>query len=72
MKKKSNKKQLSPAHDSTLYYRATYVTSSGDQEQEVFISDSMDRAREYAAGPNLLGRQLLQLEEFKELIDSLL
>lgn len=72
MKKKSNQKQLSPAHDSTLYYRATYVTSSGDQEQEVFISDSMDRAREYAAGPNLLGRQLLQLEEFKQFIDSLL
>ena len=58
--------------ESTLYYRATYVTSSGDQEQEVFISDSMDRAREYAAGPNLLGRQLIQLEEFKEFIDSLL
>ena len=66
------KKTTEQLHESTLYYRATYVTSSGDQEQEVFISDSMDRAREYAAGPNLLGRQLIQLEEFKELIDSLL
>lgn len=59
-------------HESTLYYRATYVTSSGDQEQEVFISDSMDRAREYAAGPNLQGRRLIRLEEFKRFIDSLL
>ena len=48
------------------------MTSEGDQEQEVFISDSMDRAREYAAGPNLLGRQLIQLEEFNQFIDSLL
>ena len=70
MKSKKISQQLSS--DSTLYYRATYVTSSGDQEQEVFISDSMDRAREYAAGPNLLGRQLIQLEEFKQFIDSLL
>ena len=48
------------------------MTSEGDQEQEVFISDSMDRAREYAAGPNLYGRQLIQLEEFNQFIDSLL
>ena len=72
MKKKSNKKQRSPAHESTLYYRATYETSSGGQEQEVFVSESMESAREYAAGTNARGRQLIQLEEFKEFIDSLL
>ena len=67
------KKKISDVQlDSTLYYRATYMTSEGDQEQEVFISDSMDRAREYAAGPNLYGRQLIQLEEFNQFIDSLL
>ena len=69
-KKKTN---IKTAADSTKYYRATYVTDDGgNQEQEVFISDSIDRAREYAAGPNLLGRQLIQLEEFKQFIDSLL
>ena len=67
------KKKISDVKlDSTLYYRATYMTSSGDQEQEVFISDSMDHAREYATTVNMHGRSLLQLEEFQELIDSLL
>lgn len=52
----------------TKYYKATYT--NGDEE--VFISDTMDTAREYATGTNARGRQLIQLEEFKQFIDSLL
>ena len=66
------KKKTRPSEDRTLYYRATYITSDGNQEQEVFISDSMDTARAYATGPNARGRQLTDVEEFKQFIDSLL
>ena len=70
MKNKKASRQRTP--DPTLYYRATYLTSAGAQEQEVFISGSVNSAREYAAGPNARGRQLLSLEEFNQFIDSLL
>ena len=56
----------------TKYYRAIYVTSSGDQQEEVFISEDLDSAREYAEGTNARGRQLKQIKEFTRLIDSLL
>ena len=70
MKKKQSK---SPAgRDKTLYYRATYETSSGNQEQEVFISGSMETARAYATGPNARKRQLISLEEFNQFIESLI
>ena len=52
----------------TKYYRAIYNTG----DEEVFISDSMDSAHLYAAGPNARGRQLMDLKEFSELIDAML
>ena len=56
----------------TKYYRATYVTSDGSTVQEVFVARTMDEAKEYAAGPNLYDRSLQGIEEFNELIESLL
>lgn len=56
----------------TKYYRAIYMTSIGEQQEEVFISEDLDSAREYATGMNARGRQLKQIEEFTNLIDSLL
>ncbi len=55
----------------TKYYKAIYITSTGQQE-EVFIDEDLDSAREYAEGMNARGRQLKQIEEFTSLIDSLL
>lgn len=69
-KKKTN---IKTAADSTKYYRATYSDpGGGDLVQEVFISDTMEHARVYATTVNAYGRQLIQLEEFKQFIDSLL
>lgn len=69
-KKKTNVKTTA---DSTKYYRATYSDPGGGEPvQEVFISDTMDHARIYATTVNAYGRQLTQLEEFKQFIDSLL
>ena len=47
----------------TKYYRATYMSDSGEQVDEVFVGESMEDAREYAAGPNAHGRQLIGLAE---------
>lgn len=55
----------------TKYYKAIYITSTGQQE-EVFIDEDLDSAREYAEGMNARGRQLKQIEEFTSLIESLL
>lgn len=60
------KKKISDSR--TKYFKACYGTG----EEEVFISDSMDSAKLYAAGPNARGRQLLELHEYTELIDALL
>lgn len=54
----------------TKYYRATYITESGKKEVEVFASDSMERAKEYALKCSL-DRDLESIEEFKEWIDAL-
>lgn len=56
----------------TKYYKAVYVTSSGEQQEEVFIDEDLDSASVYAKGTNARGRQLKQIEEFTSLIDSLL
>ena len=56
----------------TKYYKATYVTADGAREDEVFISDSLDHAKEYAAGPNAYGRQLERVQEYEEFIEALL
>lgn len=72
MRKKKTAKRTELSEDRTLYYRATYITTEGNREQEVFISDSLDTARAYATGPNARGRQLTDVEEFKQFIDSLL
>lgn len=56
----------------TKYYKATYVTADGTREDEVFISDSLDHAKEYAAGPNAYGRQLERVQEYEEFIEALL
>ena len=56
----------------TKYYKATYVTADGTREDEVYISDSLDHAQEYAAGPNAYGRQLERVQEYEQFIDSLL
>lgn len=57
----------------TKYYRATYVTSSGDIQCEVFISSDLDAARVYATGMDIArGRRLEDLKEYDDLIDSLI
>ena len=56
----------------TKYYKATYVNMDGNRDDEVYISDSLDHAREYAAGPNAYGRILEDVQEFQEFIDALL
>ena len=50
----------------TKYYKAVYIQEDGSQRAEVFIESSMDRAREYATGPNAYGRQLLSLTEYPD------
>jgi hypothetical protein len=66
------KKAAYTSRDNTKYYRATYVTPDGSTVQEVFVARAMDEAKEYAAGPNLYGRTFQGIEEFNELIESLL
>ena len=56
----------------TKYYKATYVNSDGTREDEVYISDSLQHAQEYAAGPNSYGRILERVQEYDELIDAML
>lgn len=56
----------------TKYYRATYLNSDGLRESEVFISESLLSAQEYAAGENARGRVLEDVQEYDKLIDALL
>ena len=56
----------------TKYYKATYVNMDGTRDDEVYISDSLDHAIEYAAGPNSYGRILETVQEYEQFIDSLL
>lgn len=53
----------------TLYYRATYIDSSGEQENEIFISDSMDHAAQYALS-NAGNRTMSDLNEYSSLSDA--
>jgi hypothetical protein len=69
---KRKKKTADSPPDFTKYYRATYMTPDGNIVQEVFVARTMDEAKEYAAGQNLYGRSLQGIEEFNELIESLL
>lgn len=55
----------------TKYYRATYITETGKRVPEVFASDSMEHAKEYALRYSL-DRDLETIEEFQEWIDALL
>lgn len=72
MGKKKAQTTVARTKDPTKYYKATYVTSDGTREDEVYISDSMEHAQEYAAGPNAYGRQLERVQEYEQFIDSLL
>lgn len=72
MGKKKTQTTAARAQDPTKYYKATYVTADGTRENEVYISDSMEHAQEYAAGPNAYGRQLERVQEYEQFIDSLL
>lgn len=56
----------------TKYYKATYIDDTGFKVDEVFISDTVDHAKEYASGPNADGRKLVEVLEYNELIDALL
>ena len=56
----------------TKYYKATYVNMDGTRDDEVYISDSLQHAREYAAGPNSYGRILESVQEYDELLNALL
>lgn len=69
---KMKKKLMSDVDDRTRFYRATYKTAAGEVTHEVFVSTDISDAREFAAGKNAFGRQLMDLEEFKELLDALL
>lgn len=55
----------------TKYYRAIYIQDDGSQRAEIFIESSMDRAREYATGPNARGRRLLSLREYADQTDAM-
>lgn len=66
------KKTIGSFQDRTKYYRATYKTAAGEITREVFVSTDISDAREFAADKNSFGRELMDLEEFKELIDALL
>ena len=63
---------MSDVDDRTRFYRATYKTAAGEIARDVFVSADISDAREFAAGKNSFGRQLMDLEEFNELIDALL
>ena len=66
------KKTAARVPDSTKYYRATYITGTGTREDEVYISESLESAVQYATGPNARGRTLERVQEYSELIDALL
>ena len=72
MKRKKTQDTAARAKDPTKYYRATYLNNDGNREDEVYISDSLDHAIEYAAGPNAYGRILEGVQEYQEFIDALL
>jgi hypothetical protein len=69
---KKTKKTSARVSDSTKYYKATYVTDTGTREDEVYISESLESAVQYATGPNARGRTLERVQEYSELIDALL
>ena len=66
------KKTTDSPPDFTKYYRATYMIPDGSTVQEVFVARTWDDATESAAGQNLYNRTLQGIEEFNELIESLL
>lgn len=67
--KKTAKRSKGP----TKYYRATYINNDGTREDEVFISDTLDNAFEYARASGEDGtRKLDKLLEYEEFIEALL
>ena len=56
----------------TKYYKATYINSDGTREDEVYISENMLTAQDYAMGPNARDRILERVQEYDELIDAML
>ena len=69
----TQKRKITTVKDPTKYYRATYVNRTGDIQCEVFISSDLDAARVYATGTDIArGRQLRDLHEYDDLIDSLI
>jgi hypothetical protein len=65
-------KNVRPEKNPTKYYRATYTKQDGTQEEEVYISESLQSAYDYATGPNANGRSLDKLLEYEDFIDALL
>ena len=65
-------KNARPEKTPTKYYRATYIKQDGIQEEEVYISESLQAAYDYATGPNANGRTLDKLLEYEDFIDALL
>lgn len=56
----------------TKYYKATYVNQDGTREDEVYISENILAAQNYAMGPNARNRILERVQEYDELIDAML
>ena len=56
----------------TKYYKATYINSDGTREDEVYISENILAAQNYAMGPNARNRILERVQEYDELIDAML
>ena len=69
-----NDKQMAPVHQGprTKYYKATYQDGEGNLMDEVFISGDYDSAVDYAIRQTAQGRILKHVQEYDELIDSLL
>lgn len=72
----AKKKKTQSAHVSmgpvTKYYKATYINSDGTREDEVYISENILAAQDYAMGPNARNRILERVQEYDELIDAML
>lgn len=72
MTKKTKKTAARVTGPVTKYYKATYINSDGAREDEVYISENILAAQDYAMGPNARNRILERVQEYDELIDAML
>ena len=72
MAKKKKTTALVESDVRTKYYKATYINLDGTREDEVYISENMMSAEDYALGPNARDRILERVQEYDELIDAML